>query len=370
MKIHKFTLSLFLGALLFTVPVLASAAVIRSGEEVVVDSDQTVEGDFYGVGGASTISGEIEGDAYVVGGTVTVNAPIRNDLTVIGGTVQVHGPVGDDVRIVAGEVTLADAVDGDVVVLGGVLRVLSTASISGDVVFYGDNLVLDGAVGGSVFGSARDLRINSSVTGDIDVATQGSLTLGDRAEVLGNITYKSGSEIVRSQNAVVVGDIQQETLPASDAPIATVLLPMLASLFVALIAFVLFRPFLVRYTSELRTSYGLHGLVGLAAFVAIPFVAIILMVSVLGFLAGVLLLSMYIALLIASWVLAIVFVGTFLRRLYTKDTQITLLSVVLGVVAFEVLALVPFVGPLAVFACVLIALGSISTHLYRVLLRK
>src|SRR5680860_1466974 len=78
----------------FVFPVLVSAeTVLRAGESVSISADQTVEEDFYALGGTVSMSGVIVGDMYSMGGGVTVNGSISEDLSVAGGSVQVHGPV-------------------------------------------------------------------------------------------------------------------------------------------------------------------------------------------------------------------------------------------------------------------------------------
>jgi len=355
------------GALLASlcVPALVFASpVIRSGESVTVEQNQVVDGDFYGFGGASTISGGIKGDVYILSGAVTINAPVEADVSVVGGTLQVHAPIADDLRVIGGEVTLADTVAGDVAVFGGVLRILSTASITGDILFFGGELIVDGPVGGSIFGVGKDIRVNASIGGDIDVRASGGFTLGDSAEVLGNIVYKGNSDIVRSQNAVVVGEIQKVAIEVEALSLSAVLIPILAGLFAALTAFMLFRGYFVEIVAKTRTAYGVQGLVGLSVFVGLPFVAIILMVSVLGLLVGIFLLSVYVALLVASWVVASVVAGSFIMKLITKKDEVSIASVVLGVVVMEIALFIPLIGPLAVFATVLIALGAIAIRVY------
>ena len=348
------------------IPAIAVASpVVRSGDTVAVDQNQTVEGDFYGFGGVTTISGAINGDAYLFSGSVTTNATVSEDVTAIGGTIQIHEAIADDLRVVGGDVTFASRIGGDVAVFGGVLRILSTAEVEGDILFFGGELIIEGPVQGSIFGSGKEIRVNATVGGDIDVRSGGSLTLGDRASVQGNITHKGSTDIVRSQNAVVVGTIQQEMVEKDEGSLGMFIIPILMGLFVSFTAYLLFRARLLSVVRSMQISYGMQGLVGLAIFAGMPFVALILMVSVLGLFVGVFLLATYVALLVSAWVMAGIAVGTYVMQFFTKRQEVTMVTVAVGTILLELVTFVPLIGPLFAFVAVLISLGALGLKIHR-----
>ena len=62
--------------------------VLRIGDDISVDADQVVNGDYYvsvGPFGNTSMSGSVAEDMYAFGGTVTTNGSIGRDLTVVGG---------------------------------------------------------------------------------------------------------------------------------------------------------------------------------------------------------------------------------------------------------------------------------------------
>jgi cytoskeletal protein CcmA (bactofilin family) len=369
MKNFKYTfvyLALSLaGVAAVALPVFAGP-VLRSGESVSVEADQVVEGDIYAAGGSVSISGAIEGDAYVTGGTVTVNAPVSQDVVIVGGTVQIHAAVGDDVRIVGGEVIIADVIEGDLVVVAGAVRILSTAQVNGDLIFAGGDIEIKGPISGSVFGAAGTVRVDSTIGGTLQVTTEQGLTLGDRAEILGDVVYRGGNEIARATGAVVVGDIQTEQLEVnSAAALEAAAAFLVALLFGALTIYLIFKSFLIDTVESAERSFGVNGLIGLGVLIGIPFVALILMFTILGMLVGLILLFAYLCLLIITWIVAGAVLGSIIFRRISKGSSISVLSVVAGVLLFEFLFLVPYLGPLLAFAVYVIVLGTLSERLYR-----
>lgn len=367
----KYTLSLTFLASLVLFPTLALAGpIVRGGETVSVGADQILDSDFYGFGyglwSTVTISGEAKEDEYLVGGSITVNAPVEKDLVALGTTVQIHAPVLDDVRIVGGQTVIASSVGGDVVVFGGELKILSTAEVKGDILFFGGLLDVSGPVKGSVFGRGESIRIDANVMGDVDVTASKSLELGDGAHIEGTLTYKSAFDLVRAQEAVIVGDIMKEAWyeEVATSPYA-VLLPIAILLFVSLTLFMFFKNHIQNLTDTISVSYGVLGLIGLGVFLGLPFIAMVLLVSIIGAVVGFMLLLFYILLLIATWAMAGTILGTLALGPLTHSKSVTLLTALVGTLVFMFVSFIPFIGPLLFIVGFLIVLGALSKQTYQ-----
>ncbi len=362
---YKIVTGSFLVFLLFPLTIFAGP-IIRSGDSVSVGTDQVLDGDFYGLGGDISLSGEAKHDVNIAGGTVTVNGPVSGDLVVLGGSVQIHAPVTDDVRIVGGEVVLASTVGGDVVVLGGVLKILPTAEITGDVLYIGGQLDVSGPVRGSVIGRSETVRIDAPVGKDVKVTAVQKLSLGDRADIEGEVLYKSTIDIVRAQKSVVVGSVRKDgMLTQTEYDPFTLMLPFLTVLFVALTVFMLFRVKLQRLTSSVATSYGVLGLIGLGVLLVVPVVSIVLMISVIGAILGIMLLLLYFLGIIGAWMVSGAVIGTLLLKPLTHSSEVTFLTTLVGTLCFTLVVFIPYIGPLLMIAGFVVVLGGISREVYR-----
>jgi cytoskeletal protein CcmA (bactofilin family) len=353
----------FLGLLcvFLIVPFIGTAAVLRTGETVTVADDQVVADDFYAAGGTVSQSGRVEGDMYVAAAsfTITDDSEITEDLTVFGGSVQIHASVTDDVRVVGGEVVISGPVGGDVVVIGGLLKILSSATIAGDVMFFGGDLQVLGDVGGSVLGTADTVRIDAHVEDSLDM-TVGTLTLGDRAEVLGDVRYVSPTDLNRSQNAVVVGEVVRNTAPPVATPeYSNVLIMFIVLLFTALVLQLILRGALTRFTPELTDNLGLSGLIGFGAVILMPVIAAVTLVSVLGSFFGVIFIFIFILTLLLSIALAPVLMGALMCGYQTGVRTPHVLYTVISAALLQVAAFIPLVGPLLIMATILIVFGAL-----------
>ncbi len=350
----------------FGIEAHAQGPIIRSGATISVEADQILEGDFYGFGQTITLSGSALHDAYMLGGTVTTNAPVKEDLVIMGGTVQVHGNVSDDVRILGGEVVIAEPVANDVVILGGKVHILSTASIGGDLLFFGGDVRIDAPIEGSIYGAGDTIRIDSSVQGDVDVRVGTSLILGDSTNINGNLTYKSVTDLVRAQDAIVNGDITHNPVlvEKSTFGIESIVLNLLMLMFSSLTVFFVLRSRTETLIHSVVNGYGRLGLIGFGILLLVPIFVLILMASIIGLTVGFALFISYVLILAGSSMTVPIVVGAMLQRMAKYGTDISILTVVLGAVGTSLLLLIPFVGPLVVFIIFLMIIGAFASFLH------
>ena len=345
--------------------------VLRIGENISVDANQVVAGDYYvsvGPLGNTNMSGSVEGDMYAFGGSVTANGSVGSDLTVIGGTSQLHATVTDDVRIIAGEVTLADHVGGDLFVIAGKLTMLSTAQVDGDIIFFGGDAEINGTVGGSILGTSERLRVDASIGKNVDIKTT-QFTLGDKSKVGGFVRYESPQQIVRAQNAAVEGEISHTAVavhnPKND--IQNALIPVFMSLFAALSLFLLFKKELQSLVQNVHVHPLRNALAGFAVMILGPLASILLIATVLGLFVGVAGLALTVFAYMLGYVLSGIVLGGFIMRLFTRKIQVSLLSIILGTLAVHLLYFIPVLG-LPIFMIVFVlTLGGVCHYFYKLL---
>lgn len=364
-RIHLITLSLAL----LLVPVTSDASsVLRMGENDTFAVDQMVEGDLYWAATTVVISGEVTDDLLTLGSDITVNGKVGSDLLSLGGRVDVHGFVGDDARIMAGEVIVAGEVVGDLVVVSGKLKVLSTAKISGDLMFFGDEAEVSGEVGKSILGTSNKIRIDGTVLNDVQIKTS-SLTLGERANIAGNLSYTSQNEMTRAAGAVVTGKVGQNKPAMVSGSVAAkdVVVPFLVILFAALIWYLLFSRLLINVSTLINNHPLRNLLIGFGIFFLAPIAAIILLVSTLGGLLGIILAFAYLALIVMSVVMSGTMAGAYVLKQTKNPRQIGLLLILLATAIYYLLLYIPIIGSILMIIITLTTLGGLATHLYRLI---
>lgn len=346
----------------------ANGPVVRTGDVVSVDDTQVLEGDFYAMGPTVNISGKSNQDAYIAGADVTINNTVGQDLSMVAGTAQIHGEVGDDVRVFGGSVVIASHIKGDVVVFGGTLNILSTASVDGDVLFWGTEATIDGPVNGTIHGSSDTLRINTAVKGNVEYTAMQSLVLGDKADVQGDISYTSVKELIRAQGAVVGGEIRRVNTDADTkkASLYSFIITVIVTLmFTVLTVYVMLPSLVQRFLVSTRDHFGLYGLIGLGTLLSVPAISVLLMVSVIGLVVGIALFALYIALVCVAWVFGVIGVGKIIHTTVFKSTETNFFTPLLGIMGSVLIMLIPVVGGLIMLAVTCVSLGVLAQWGYR-----
>lgn len=368
-KLFKYA-SVLLVLMVLVAPQVSDAKVIyRSGKTVSLNTDQTVDGNFYVTAETASLSGTVSGDVYGAGGLMTLNGSVDEDVLLIAGTVQMYAEVGDDVRIIGGDVTVAEHVAGDLVVLGGTVKVLSTASVDGDILIYGGEVEIEAPVEGSIMGATSRLRIDAPVTGDIDVQS-GELLLGDRASVGGSVRYVSPAELVRSPGAVVEGDISHNMITqtvTSRQILQSLLIPLFIMLFAALTLFLFVRPQVTMIAMLSRSGFWLKSLIGMAAIIGLPVLSSLLFATIIGSLVGFTTLLLWLLLMVFAVAMLPIVAGQWIASLTTKQPVVSILFICVGALAVELAVFVPVIGFIAVLLFFATIIGTVLQLVYRAL---
>lgn len=339
---------------------------VRGGQDVSLAKEQIVNGNFYASSDVITLSGEVAGDASLLAyRAVTLNGVISRDALVVASEVNVFGAVGEDVRIVAGDVVIADRVEGDVLVIAGSLEILSTASVGGDLLFYGGTLTMAGAVEGTVLGRMQSVRIDGPVTGDV-LVTADRVVLGDRAKVDGVVQYTSAVPLERAANATL-GEVRRVE-PTLGAPITvqTVLIPFLISLFSVLVWQLTHRRSLLAIMSACTDRPAQSTFIGLALLFFGPPTAVIVLATVIGALIGFWLLFGWLVLIVLAVVAIGPVIGAWCARVGGYGTAWNpLWHMVIGTALLHLLRFVPIVGVIVVSVVLLLTAGSILRLLFQ-----
>jgi len=365
----KNILGIALLLLIATSPVVSTAASFRSGQQVSLSTTESINENLYVAGGTITSAGAVVGDLLVAGGTIIVSGPVSADLAAAGGSMTLTAPVGGDARIVGGTIVLSSSVGGDLVVAGGTVTVGGTG-IKGDTAIAGGTVSIDAPIekdldirGGSVY-------INGPIAGSVTIDAE-TLTLGKSAVISGDLTYKATKEMTKEDGAVVRGKITFEPRPSrmpdakeSSAAFAAIVSAWLFGKFLMLLVSALVIGLLLRrYSTEIVTRATARPLLelgrGLLAIIALPVVSILLLVTVIGIPFGVLGIIGFFAVLIFTWMVTPIVVGS---ALYTysskKPYEVSWKTILLGVVVCSVLSLIPVFGGLAQSLLSLLTLGA------------
>ena len=312
------------------------------------------------------IEGTIEGDLIAAAQSVTVTGRVGGDVIVAVQKLNVDGRVDGNVRAGAEFIDLKGFVARNVTVAGESVELHAGAVVDGSFTSFSEKSNLDGCIGRDLIVFAAKSRINGRIGGTARLAG-GSFSIGPDSEIGGGVRIFTGKDPDISPEATLASDPEIEIIRETPeyASAGSYLWPILfwAAAFVYGLVILLVLPRFFAGVLSRIPRYGLSIGIGAAALVAVPVVATIISLTLVGLPVGILTFVAYVAAIYSAQV----FVGTWLGRELLgppvgQGDAIGRLA--LGLALIHVVKLIPFVGSLADLAVCLWGLGALTLYFF------
>jgi cytoskeletal protein CcmA (bactofilin family) len=267
-----------------------------AGEEVIID--QPVAGDLYIAGGMVRIKSRVAGDVLAVGGSVIIDGEVQQDVRAAGGMVEINGQVYQNVTAAGGTVLInkSGVVQGHLIATGG--RVLVDGTIGGNQWLSAGTVMLNGRVGGQTKLQAEVVKVGPTavLAGAVTGETEEPLTVAEGAQLQQAPTVTQRVE----DNDTVEGSTAAGVLIG--ASLLSLVMGMIATAF-----FVAIFPSASERVAEQFATQPMVSLVWGSVYLFVtPFIAVLLMVTVIGLpLGSIFLLGYILSLFFGNWVAAL-----------------------------------------------------------------
>ncbi|MDD4902042.1 MAG: hypothetical protein PHE24_02795 [Patescibacteria group bacterium] len=367
---RKIIQGLVLGVLLFGIAGSAMAAdfATATGKDgnVLVGAAETHK-NLYAVGGNVTVNGITTGDLTAAGGFVTVSGDVEKDLLLAGGTLNLSGTIGDNAKIAGGNIFITGPVKGDLAIAGGNINLTGKSSVDGDLLIAGGSITIDAPVKGNVKIAGGNVIINGKIDGSLDVKS-GSLTFGSGADVAGNINY-SGKAKAEVNSGAKVGNINftewQPQVPTKKSMAGFLTFAFLIKILAWMVAAWLLMHFkkswVMKVSDSVQSKPWSNLGWGLVYLIAIPLAIILLFATLIGFYAALIVGAIFAVLLLVAHIFAALIAGFLIVKLFNK-TKIDIpvwQPIVIGVLAYMIVSLIPFLGWIATAIIFLMTFGAL-----------
>ncbi len=364
------------------------AATLKSGDTTLISIP--VADDAYIAGGKVVVSEQVNGDAVISGGSLLVNGEVVQDLTIAGGSIVINGPVGDDLRAAGGDITISESVEDDLIIAGGSITIDSGVTVGGDVIAAGGQIILAGTVEGNVKAAGGEIIFTGTVQGNSDMRAVKNLE--QNGDIQGKAVFSAPTVII-GQDMKFGGDVeywQKEgeidftTIPVGGTVVfnndlrlddkfdfsrrgaaglfgAWFLYSILSGALIILIFTLAFGGWINVVTGKLRNTFWPNCGRGFLYFAAAPFIGILLCITIIGAPVGIFLLFMY----IVSIYIAILFTSVVLAKWIeikrkTEWRNSTFFLVSLGLfILLKLLMFVPILGWFTVIILACAAFGAL-----------
>ena len=362
---------IILGGIAALLPTFAFAAFVGAGDNIVAPAPTASAQNVYLVGGTVNVSNPVNGDAMIGGGTVVVSGNIEKDVFVVGGNISILGGSAEDLRVVGGNITVGKKINGEAMIAGGQIIITSDTQIKGDSYIAGGTVNFSGTEDGNLVLAGGDIRVDGTVNGNLKIKGAEKVTFGSQAVVKGMIEYSAPNEAVietgaQLSNAPVFKKVEgmRKTSKGTPAGLFAFLGVMYFLKLLAVLAAVYgiwywFKKDAVSAIEETHSHFWKVLLHGFAVLILVPIAAVILLITVIGWIPAMVLLAGYGAFLVLATPVSIIIATSLLMKMFKKNhTSFTWYQIIFGLLALKLIALVPIVGWVVCFAIYLTALGT------------
>ena len=161
------------------------------------------------------IEGTLDGDLYTTASTVRISGVVTGDVFAAGSRVHLTGEVHKSFRAAAGNVVVDGIVNGNVLVTGGTLTLGSKAHIHGNVSAYSGQFTHHGVVDGSLTFTGGTAVLGGKVLDDATI-TADAIAIEPGARVEGDITYSTRKPMDEALRAIAGGDVSYDEAHVRD----------------------------------------------------------------------------------------------------------------------------------------------------------
>jgi len=330
--------------------------------------------DYFGAGAMLNLTDTVEGDAFLLGGQVSIASEVKGDLVAVGGELSIGGNVGDDLYAAGGDVKIDAIVTGNARAAGGDIALGPATIVAGAVSLTGARVTFEGMSHEYLQASGASVKIDGMVHGDAEVRSR-ELVIGPNTRIGGRLVYHGPIAPVVPEGAVIAGGVEFHEANASrylddsgdqwhDRAHGVGSFLWFVGVFVAGTLFLVLLP---GYSTRAAETIGREPLkvlgLGLAILVCVPFVAIVLLITIIGIPLALLVIPLYLLLIFLGWVTVALFIAQRGLAAARAGRPVTLgrrlLALFLGLVALWLLQKIPIVGGLIVFIALMAGVGGL-----------
>lgn len=349
----------------------AIAAVVQGGSDYYLGTEGVVEDDLYVAGGNIEIRGVVQGDITAAGGNIYAAGKISQDAQLAGGHLRIEGQIGDDLRAAGGMLYVGGIVSGDAFLAGGHITVGPEAVLRKDIWIAGNDVLISGSLEGEVRIAANSVTLNGKIAGTIFVQAN-KVNIGDKAVITGPVYYSAPREAAVAPGARVEKGLQfsrTEAAPVSPGAFLTFacLIKAAAVTAAAVLFYLIFRKWTSYFVLKVSRDFAHDLLRGLVLFFIIPIFSILAIVTVVLTIPGIIAFLVYGLFLIAAMVFSGIVLGAVAAKYVFRrpDYELNWKTVVFGVLALQLIGLIPIFGWLASLVFFLPAFGGLFHVLHQ-----
>lgn len=354
-----------LSFLLILIPAMGLAASFPQ-RNIYLAKDQVADGNYYAIGNTVEIQGTVNSDLIIIAANANVNGLVKGDVLFLGGNIKINGEVDGNIRGAAGALELNGKVGKNILIAAGNFITTDKNEINGNLTFAGGNIKLDGVIQGRVDAAGGNFVFNNEVKNDVNlrINTDGLITLLPKTHFYKDFYYQALNKVKIEDGAKIDGKVDFRPIAISAKKFITKnflfnkIIALFSLLVIGLILVSLFYKKVDEITDKMIKNPFNCLWKGLIFLIVTPLLVLILLLTIIGLPLGLMILTLYLILLYTSQVFIGLVIGYGILKGFQGEAKPILLLVV-GLIVFEIVVTLPYLGGFLKFIGIILALGAV-----------
>lgn len=329
---------------------------------IYINENETIDGNLYFLSESAIINGNVNGDIIGITQNLEINGRVEGDILSISQTFKFTGEVVGNIRIISNQVNISGIIRRNFNVLASDLFLTESAQIYWDTLIAVNNADIRSVINGNLYGLVNIMFLNAKIDKNVNLKIKdqaknlGTLSLGERLEINGNLNYEAKEPAKISPDSIIKGEVKQ-TEPKPKKTINylwSLVFKIFSTILIALVLIQLFKPALRKMTKNMIKKPSKTFLWGFFLTFILPIILIILAVTIIGLKLSIILFLFWLILILIANIITAFLLGRLITNYLLKKPNTNYIwKMIIGIVICWSLFSLPIVGlPIAIIATI------------------
>ena len=351
----------------------AYATEIITENNVIIAQGEVIDDDLIVIGENIRIFGKVKGDVIAIGIDIIIDDGIDGDITALGEKISIKGDIGDDLFVAGSDIDIDGPDLDNAMVFGSDIKIGKDTNIRRDLLIIGTIINIEGMINKDARLYGNDITISGDIGGNVTVESE-SLTILPSTAISGDLNYTGPEEADINDMSSIKGDIiYNQKIKPQKSYLDSIKISIEFMLPLLLIGFLIiyFMPgFIERTDKIIRTRTLTSIILGITGLIIIPIVSILMIITIIGIPISLMILALYIMGLYISKIFIGITLGQYILKISGRKKQTKYLCLIVGLVALELLFMIPFISCLAKLIALVLGFGALIIARYEILMKN
>lgn len=358
-------------------PVQSQAAFnVYSRSTIIIDKEETVDGNMYFAGENLIINGRVKGDLIGLASNIDINGQIDGDVIAVSQKANINGTIGGSVRVLSNILNINSSIDRNLQALASNIYLDPENKVAWDVLMLAPVMDINGLIGGNLQLWSPQVNLKALINKSFYLGKISNekylLNINEGTEIASNVYYHSLVKANIAEDVIIGGSIEIREIEKKQLNYVSWLFKTLRNILAAILLALILLHFWkkpIKLINQIVAKKPLSSLGwGTLVIILSPVILLLIALTIIGLPIAIVGASVWLILVIISKLIVAIALGRFIfnQKLKKPKTK-TVYKLSVGVIISWLIFSLPIIGPFIAFVATLIGAGAIALYLKKVI---